>query len=109
LIGAGLLTLGSIGTSEARAQHGRGYHYGHGYSRGYRFGYGRSYGYYRPGYYGSIAPRRSYYPGGYYGGYPGRARGYPYSYGYAPGYGGYYGPAYGGLGFGYSNYGGYCR
>jgi len=105
---AGLLAVGTIGVSEARAQHRGGYRHSRGFARGYGGGYG--YGSYRPRSYGYVVPRGGYYlGGGYGGGYYGRPSGYAYSYGYAPGYGGYYGPGFYGSGYGYSNYRGYCR
>ncbi len=66
LVLAGLLTIGSIGGSEARAQHARGHHGGPSYGHRYSPGYGRGYGYgRRPSYgvwlwilgYGYAAPR----------------------------------------------------
>jgi hypothetical protein len=104
---AGLLAYGSIGGSEARAQHPR----NHGHATGHRFGPSYGYGPYRPGYRGYGAPRGGYYLGGSYygGGRYGRPWGYSYSNGYIPGYGAYYGSSYYGRGFCYSTYGGYCR
>jgi hypothetical protein len=103
-----LLAISTIGATEARSQHARGYHHGP--------AYGRSYSYGRPGY---AAPRHGYgysyrygaprstYGGSYYGGNYG-PRG---SYGYSSGYGPYYGSSfyYNGPGYGYSFYNGYCR
>jgi hypothetical protein len=79
LVLTGLLTIGSRGASEARAQHGRGHHggasYGHRHSPGYgrgNNGYGRGYGgFSRPRSYGYGygAPRGYYNGGNYNGGY----------------------------------------
>jgi hypothetical protein len=102
-----VLTIGPIGATPARAQHGRGYHHGPVYGRGYAPYRPRSYGYgygYGPRY---VAPR-SYYYGGYSGG---GVYGGSWGNGYSSGYGPYYGSSfyYNGPGYGFSTYGGYCR
>jgi hypothetical protein len=103
-----LLAIGTIGATEARAQHARGYHHGPVHGRG--FSYGRP-GYSRPGYgysysYRYGAPRGAY-GGSYYGGNYGQNRGYGYSRGYGSSFGSSF--YFNGPGYGYSFYNGYCR